>query len=261
MGRMEANEACSAADGMTDARSRLLAAAGPIFAQQGFDRATVREISSAAGVNLASIGYYFGDKMGLYREVIRDLRRAREARYPVPIEVSQEPRRELAGLVHTMLSRMLAKDDRGWESQLLMREMQFPTDAFEEIVNESFRPIFIRLVGAIERLTQSAGENIALHVNQQLALSVVGQCLYYRVGRRVIETLIPADERAEHYDIDSLCRHVIAVTLAAAEAAATTKSFTAVGSTFLSTTFPIESKPISGDNQTTIERGLEHPPE
>ena len=199
-----------------DARSRLLSAAGPIFAHHGFDRATVREISGAACVNVASVGYYFGDKMGLYREVIRELRARRESRYPAPAEIAADPTGELAGLVHTMLSRMLARDGSGWESQLLMREMQYPTSAFEEIVNESFRPIFDRLVRAVDRLT---GNGVPNHVNQQLALSVVGQCLYYRVGRGVIDILIPESDRKTHYDIDALSSHIIAVTLCAAEQA------------------------------------------
>ena len=116
-----------------------------------------------------------------------------------------------------MLSRMLANDGSGWESQLLMREMQYPTAAFQEIVNESFRPIFLRLVRAIDQLT---GSNVPDYVNQQLALSVVGQCLYYRVGRGVIEILIPKEDRKDHYDIRSLSRHIIAVTLCATEQAA-----------------------------------------
>ncbi len=58
-------------DSEIDTRTRLLEAAGPVFAAHGFDGATVREICSAAHVNVASVGYYFGDKLGLYREVIR----------------------------------------------------------------------------------------------------------------------------------------------------------------------------------------------
>ena len=199
-----------------DARSRLLSAAGPIFAKHGFDRSTLREISGAAGVNLASVGYYFGDKMGLYREVVRQLRLRRETRYPLPPS-DEHPGRELAGLVRIMLTRMLAQDGRGWESELLMREMQDPTAALEEIVNESFRPLFERLVRAIDDLTGASAPD---HVNQQLALSVVGQCLYYRVGREVIDILIPRSDRAEHYDIESVSRHIISVTLCAAENAA-----------------------------------------
>ena len=53
------------------ARNKVLEAAGEVFAQKGFKAATIREICSLAGMNLASVNYYFGDKDGLYREVIR----------------------------------------------------------------------------------------------------------------------------------------------------------------------------------------------
>ena len=51
-------------------RDRLLNAAAPIFAAKGYRAASTREICLAAGVNAASIHYHFGDKAGLYREVL-----------------------------------------------------------------------------------------------------------------------------------------------------------------------------------------------
>ncbi len=52
-----------------DARARLLQAGLKLFAQQGFDKTSTRELTDAASVNIASISYYFGDKAGLYRAV------------------------------------------------------------------------------------------------------------------------------------------------------------------------------------------------
>lgn len=55
----------SRSDGI-DARARLLHAALALFADQGFAKTSTREIAAAAGTNIASISYYFGDKAGLY---------------------------------------------------------------------------------------------------------------------------------------------------------------------------------------------------
>jgi AcrR family transcriptional regulator len=49
------------------ARERLLYAALRLFAASGFERTSVREIAQAAGANVSAVGYYFGDKAGLYR--------------------------------------------------------------------------------------------------------------------------------------------------------------------------------------------------
>lgn len=51
----------SRADG-EQSRERLLLASMRLFAEQGYSRASTREIALAAGVNVAAISYYFGDK-------------------------------------------------------------------------------------------------------------------------------------------------------------------------------------------------------
>ena len=52
-------------------RQALLDHATDVFAESGFDGASVREITSRATINLAAINYHFGSKEVLYREVLR----------------------------------------------------------------------------------------------------------------------------------------------------------------------------------------------
>jgi TetR/AcrR family transcriptional regulator, cholesterol catabolism regulator len=53
-------------------RERIIAAAGPVLEQVGLQGATVRAIAQAAGLDRASVYYYFPDKFALFRAAIHD---------------------------------------------------------------------------------------------------------------------------------------------------------------------------------------------
>lgn len=53
-------------------RSRLLKAALDCFLDDEYHKVTTRLIAEKAGVNLSMIRYYFGNKEGLYEEMIRE---------------------------------------------------------------------------------------------------------------------------------------------------------------------------------------------
>jgi len=53
-----------------DCRENIIATAIPLFAAKGLNGVSVRELASAAGVNLSMISYYFGGKKELYAAVL-----------------------------------------------------------------------------------------------------------------------------------------------------------------------------------------------
>jgi AcrR family transcriptional regulator len=55
---------------MADKREHILIVAEELFAEKGFDGASVRDIAQQAGVNLAMISYYFGSKEKLLEALI-----------------------------------------------------------------------------------------------------------------------------------------------------------------------------------------------
>lgn len=52
-------------------KERILAAAEVLFAQRGFEGASLRQLTAAAGVNLAAVNYHFGSKDKLVEQVFR----------------------------------------------------------------------------------------------------------------------------------------------------------------------------------------------
>ncbi len=52
-------------------REVILDTAESLFAQQGHDATSMRQITSAAGVNLASVNYHFGSKESLVQAVLK----------------------------------------------------------------------------------------------------------------------------------------------------------------------------------------------
>ena len=52
-------------------KDRILAAAEVLFAQRGFDGASLRQLTASAGVNLAAVNYHFGSKEKLVEQVFR----------------------------------------------------------------------------------------------------------------------------------------------------------------------------------------------
>lgn len=198
-----------------DPKTRLMNAAGPIFAEKGFRRATVREICQAAGVNLAGVNYYFGGKERLYIETVKQARNRRVAQAPLPKRTpGDDPKKQLREFIRVLLTRMLSIETVPWESRLMLREMLQPSKACEEIAKEHLRPEFELLISILDELTPEGTPQYKL---QQLGFSVVGQCLFYRVANQVVQSLVGQADLDGHFTVDSLADHICDLMLKALE--------------------------------------------
>ncbi len=56
----------------TDTRSNIIQIASELFAENGFDAVSIRQISKAANVNIALISYHFGSKEGLFVAILEN---------------------------------------------------------------------------------------------------------------------------------------------------------------------------------------------
>jgi AcrR family transcriptional regulator len=196
-----------------DPRDRLLSAAGREFAEHGYEAATVRDICLAAGVNVAAVNYYFGDKKRLYIESVKHAHELRVKQVPLPEWSADRPAADkLHDFIDNLLERMLGFGQPPWQVRLMMREVLHPTDACRELVEDYIRPHFSLLVSILDALAAGRLPQAEL---RRVALSIIGQCFLYRAAGDVVGMLVPADELTSHHALGPLADHVTRYALAA----------------------------------------------
>ena len=125
-----------------ETRQRLLDAASRLFAERGFQNVTVRDICGQAGANVAAVNYYFRDKSGLYKEVIRKIivfmQQMMERAHDAGPNMTAEER--LRHYIRTFLQHILQSGDTCWQGMLMAREMTDPTPGLDMIFMQAIRP-------------------------------------------------------------------------------------------------------------------------
>jgi len=125
-----------------ETRERLLRAAERLFAERGFKDVTVRSICRVARANVAAVNYHFGDKLGLYREVLRSASdRMRETNDAArQAGEGQTPEEQLRRYLTLFLTRLLAAGNDNTVYRLITREVNDPTPAIDDLIEQGLRP-------------------------------------------------------------------------------------------------------------------------
>lgn len=207
-------------DSSQGTKVRLLEAAGEIFAEGGFKTATIREICQRASANIAAVNYHFGDKEGLYRAVLDYAANCALEKYPIGGVSGNEgaglsAKTRLGLFIRTYLSRLLDEGRPAWHGKLIAREMMEPTPALRVLAEAFARPQYQKLRGIIEELLGPEAARDSETV-RKCAASVVGQCLFYKHCRPMINILMP-EQRYDSESLGVLAQHVTEFSLSAIE--------------------------------------------
>jgi TetR/AcrR family transcriptional regulator, regulator of cefoperazone and chloramphenicol sensitivity len=170
-------------------RTKLLDAAGEVFAESGFQAATVREICARAGVNIALVNYHFGDKLELYTEVLRhSVGASGNGIINQALRSTAPPEEAFRKLIHAMLLRVCRGDRPSWHFRLMMHEFSQPTPAMASVIDETMRPVYNRfreLIGSMLHLPADHDQvRLATH-------SVIAQVVHYVHARHVVSRIWP----------------------------------------------------------------------
>lgn len=171
-----------------EARSHLLLTALRLFAERGFAKTSTRQIALAAGVNIAAISYYFGDKAGLYRAVFTEPMGSAKDDIAAYDQPGFTLRQSLQGFVASFLNPMKQGEFIQQCTRLHFREMLEPTGVWAEELDQGIKPAHAALVAVLGRHLGVTRPDDDLH---RLAFSITGLALQMYVTRDVIESVRP----------------------------------------------------------------------
>lgn len=168
----------------------MLNSAAEVFAERGFEDATIRQICERAGANVALVSYYFGDKLELYTEVLRFSLQPGCDRVRVDHPYTNaEPEAALRLMVGAMIERAFETDDQAnLRFRLMLNEFVRPSAATARVVDVVMRPVY-------DRLREIAGQIMGLpagHKKTRLCVhSILGQVAHFAHAKPVLSLLWP----------------------------------------------------------------------
>ncbi len=202
-------------DKSDDSREKILRAAIQIFAEKGLAGASVRAITSAAGVNHALIGYYFGSKVALYEEVLErasvligrpKLKRLAElkeefGKTPIP----------LSDLIDAYIRSFF--DDFGNPKSVPRTWLRFYGRVFseqdDEVNRATNRSVVHVRIAFLEELQRTLPELSTKELVYRLG-AMIGTIAFWRGETGIMDDHFEAEE-LRHIDVDELIEEMITI--------------------------------------------------
>ncbi|WP_328189787.1 CerR family C-terminal domain-containing protein [Marinobacter sp. OP 3.4] len=186
----------------------LILAGIDLFGEHGFRSTTTRMIATAAGANIGSIAYYFGNKHGLYLAAARHISsRLRETLQLEQMGITHDHARTLdrdqaRGLLEQLVGRMVhlfmeKPEARRW-LMLVMREQANPSEAFDILYRDAFEKAHVTVTTLVSVLVglDPSDQRVILEAH-----TLVGQIVFFLIGRT---PLLRRLESGGHFEPDTI---------------------------------------------------------
>jgi TetR/AcrR family transcriptional regulator, regulator of cefoperazone and chloramphenicol sensitivity len=195
-------------------REKLIECAGQVFAERGFQEATVREICTRAGTNIAAVNYHFGDKLGLYTEVLKSSIFAQQAAaLNSTMAHPSDPQAAVSALIHVWCERSREGGRPTWFPRIMAHEIAHPTPALDVVAQAMganylrFRTLVGKLIG---RGPNDPRTRMCVH-------SIVGQIVHYMQAGPMIARLWPDLDLSDEKQRRAIADHIVMFSLAGIE--------------------------------------------
>ena len=188
-------------------REELLDAAEELFAERGFEKTSVRDITNHLGVRLAAVNYHFDSKLNLLFEMIHrragSLNHARQVRLD-SVEIDKEkPYETVHALICAMWEPLLEyylSGDSGWHyyCRYLARMIGADVPEFREILNSEYNQVSQSFLKKLQLALPHCSEH-ELHCAHQF---MIGSFTFVMSDNRRIDGISEGKFRSQ--DLESI---------------------------------------------------------
>jgi AcrR family transcriptional regulator len=191
-----------------DTKSALLDCAERLFLAKGFEAVSVREITDAAGANVAAVNYHFSSKTELYRACLkRRLGQIAHRRIALIEKVSSQGRPStlqqiISTYVRDSFEEMLRNPDGGRLLQTIYQEMSPAGVASDLVTSELIAPIHQALLRAIRKASPELPDK---HISRCIS-SLSGQILHFIRFRDIIGQFLSSGSETAY--VDEITQHI-----------------------------------------------------
>lgn len=170
----------------------LIAAGLKLFGQKGFAATSTREIAAEAGANIASIAYHFGSKDGLRLACGQEVRRRLGASLAIalgaPADAPQpspdEAMMQIEAAIRAMTAFLLAERAAEDVVPFMLREVAENGANLDLLYDGMIVPAHGRFCALWAAATGNAPDSERTRL---IVFSAIGQILYFRIGRPIVE--------------------------------------------------------------------------
>lgn len=167
----------------------LIRAGRKLFTRHGYDGASVRAITRAAGANLGAITYHFGSKRALYGAVVGSCIAPFRARVLEAAGGTGTPLERIEAVVRAFFASLQENPEF---PQLMMQEVIVGRDLPEEVA-AAMRPMLLALRGAVEEGQRDG--SIRAGDPGLMAVSVISQPVHMTLARPMLRRILKLDVR------------------------------------------------------------------
>ncbi|MEL1243149.1 TetR family transcriptional regulator [Flavobacterium sp. DGU11] len=195
---------------MTDFNDKqldILQAAEKLFAEEGFDGASIRNIAREANVNIAMISYYFGSKEKLLEALIIHRTSGMKMQLENIFNENLSPADKVDRLIDLYISRIN-------KNKCMYQIVHFELSTKKRIMDmKAFIDIKLQNVEAFKRIIQEGQAQGVFRKDINIFLiptTIVGILVHFQMNRMFMETALQleSDDAFEAYIKNELTAHI-----------------------------------------------------